>query len=401
MRKPTLYIALFSAFIDHMGIGLVYPMFSSMLFDPNHPLLSLETSTEVRGMWLGVLIALMPLAEFFSAPIWGALSDSRGRKKTLQMSLVVGIIGYLTALSGVFFSSIALLLLSRLIVGCAAGNVSIVQAVVADLSTPEEKAKNFGLYCAVLGFGFTIGPFLGGYLSQWGYSTPFVFATLAIGCNLAFVMTFFKETHHHFFKQPLSWSMGLTHLKKAFRLQGLKMILLCSFLHNFGWSFFFEFIPVYLIDRFQFTSTELGFFYGAAGGFYALSTGLLIRPFVSRFKSETLFFGGNFSAGLAILLILALPTSYWLWPLLFLICYCVAFVTPSSTTIISNGASSQVQGEALGTLTSVNAAALVLSPLFSGALVGAHPTLSIWIGSAIITLAALIVGGTFRGKLIN
>jgi MFS transporter, DHA1 family, tetracycline resistance protein len=384
-----------------MGVGLIYPLFASMLFDRSLDLLPLQTIPEVRGLWLGIIIALMPLAQFFSSPIWGAISDNKGRKKPLHFSIAIALLGYLVALCGVTLSNIWLLLTSRVIIGIASGNISIVQATIADLSSKEEKSKNFGLYSMALGAGFTLGPFFGGLLSFFGYNVPFLFATILIFINLIFTTIFFRETLHTTFKQKVHWSIGVNHIKKALRFSGLRTILLCSFLHNFGWSYFFEFTPVYLISQFQFSPLELGFFYGAAGSFYSLSTGLLIRPFVKRLKPETLFFGGNFLAALCILAMPFLPTSFWTWPLLFLICYFVAFVTPSSTTLISNSANSEAQGEALGILSSVNAAALVFSPLLSGSFVGVYPTLPMKIGGVTMLVAACIVLARFRSRLFK
>ena len=170
--KASLYIALFVAFADNMGVGLIYPLFSSMCFDCSLPLLPFGTSNAMRGVWLGLLLAVMPLTQFFSSPIWGGLSDGKGRKKTLQLSLLIAFFGYFISLFAVIFNNIILLLFSRIVIGFAAGNLAIVQATIADLSTKEEKAKNFGLYGMALGVGFTIGPFFGGSLSNWGYNPP-------------------------------------------------------------------------------------------------------------------------------------------------------------------------------------------------------------------------------------
>ena len=399
--KASFSIALFVAFVDYMGLGLIYPLFSSMLFNSSLPLLHPETSQEMRGFWLGVLLALMPLAQFFSSPMWGALSDSKGRRSPLLLSIGIAFIGYTTALCGVFFSSLFLLLMSRLIIGCAAGNISIVQATIADLSAPEEKTKNFGLYSMALGLGFTLGPFFGGVLSSWDYSIPFLFAALVVALNLLFALKSFKETHHDRFESKLSWTMGLGQLKKAFLFKGSRTILLASFFHNFGWSYFFEFAPVYLISRFHFGPTELGFFFAAGGFYYALSAGFLIRTLIQRLKAETLFFGGILLTACTIFTIPFLPSSYWIWPIMFVICYFVAFVTPTSTTLISNNASQKAQGEALGILGSVNAAALVLSPLFSGSLVGINPTLPMWVGGSTMIIGALIVLAVFRSRLFK
>ncbi len=399
--KSSFYIALLVAFIDNMGIGLVFPIFSSMLFDNSFSLLPLETSSQMRGIWLGLLFSLMPLAQFFSAPIWGAISDNKGRKKPLQISLTIALFGYAIAFLGVLLSNIFFLLASRVVIGFASGNMSIVQASIADLSSQEQKAKNFSLYAMALGAGFAFSPFIGGSLSSFGYSYPFLFAGLIVAVNLLFVFFFFKETHHSTFKRKLSFVMGISQLKKAFHLKGLRVIFLCSFLCLFAWTYFFEFIPVYLITRFHFSPIDLGLFFGAAGGYYALSAGLLIRPFIKRFKPEVLFLVGMFLTALTILAMPFISSLTWLFVVMFFVCFFTSFVMPTATTLVSNKASAEVQGEALGIFTSVNAAALILSPLFSGSIVGAYPVLPMWVGGSIKLLSALIGMVIFRKSFLS
>jgi MFS family permease len=127
----------------------------------------------------------------------------------------------------------------------------------------------------------------------------------------------------------------------------------------------------------------------------------LIRPFLGRFKPELLFFGGNCLAGLAVLSFLGLPSVAWLFPLVFLTLFFVSFVTPTSNTVVSNSAPAEVQGEAMGVLSSVNALALVLSPLFSGSLVGNHPSLPMWVGGALMLCVAIVGVSVFRKKLFH
>ena len=92
-KKITFFIILLITFIDWTGLGLVYPMFSSMLFEEGY-LLPIGTTTDLqKGVWLGVLLATMPIAQFFSSPIIGALSDQRGRKPLLKVTLLLTIIG--------------------------------------------------------------------------------------------------------------------------------------------------------------------------------------------------------------------------------------------------------------------------------------------------------------------
>lgn len=399
-NKATLFSALSVIFIDFVGIGIIYPLFPAMLFDPAHGFFSPETSAETRGAYLGILLSLSPLVQFFSAPIWGGLSDNQGRKRSLHASLLITVLGYVLAVGSILMENIFLLFASRVVIGLASGNMSIVQAAVADISTAETKAKNFGLYSMSLGAGFALGPFFGGFLSQGGYVQPFLFALLISLFNLLIVRWLFKETFSPGQQKKHPWNRGLKQLVIALKTPYLRSIFLTYFLHCFAWSFFFEFVPVFFMKHFAFTAKDLGIFYGLAGGFYALSTGVLIRPLVRRMKAETLFFGGNFCTAFAIFSILLLPSATFIWAATALISYCVAFVSPTATTLVSNRASPDVQGETLGVLGSANAAALVLSPLFSGAFVGRHPALSIWISSSLLLLCALLIFVSFRKQIL-
>lgn len=394
--KKSFYIALLVAFVDFMGLGLIYPLFSSMLFHHSFSFVPAHTTAEMRGFWLGILLALMPLAQFFSAPIWGAVSDNKGRKKPLVLSLVFVFAGYSVAALAVFLNSLGLLLASRLIIGLGAGNMSIVQATIADLSTPEEKTKNFALYSMALGVGFTLGPFFGGSLAHWGPIIPFTFSMSVVALNLILAFFLFQETHLVKKKTPITLISGFVQIKRAFLLKGVKTVLLCSFLHNFGWSYFFEFAPVYLLAQFDFSPQQIGLFFAAGGCYYALSAGLLIRSLLALIKPLILFSGGMFFTALCIFTLPLLPSSLWIWPLMFFLCYFVAFVTPTSTTIVSNSADAQAQGESLGVLSSINSAALILSPLISGSLVGIRPSLPMWVGGSLLLISSMIMLIVFR-----
>jgi DHA1 family tetracycline resistance protein-like MFS transporter len=399
--KTSSYIAYLVVFIDAIGIGLVYPIFPALLFNTELSLLSTHTSPEMRGVWLGVLISLMPLAQFLSAPLWGTLSDNVGRKKPLEISLFCIFLSYILSCVAILMNSLSLLLISRLTLGIAAGNLSIIQATIADISTHETRSKYFSLYSTAMGAGFTLGPCLGGLLAGKHYVIPFFFSALLTLTNLLFALFYFKETNKSPGKHPLSWNLAFHNLKKAFHLQGLRIILLCSFLHVFGWSFFFEFIPIYLMSSLAFSTMTLGIFYGLAGAFYAISTGIFIRPLLRKFKPITLFFWGNLSTALCLLGMPFIPSAMWLWPFLLLLSYCIACVSPSSNTLISNSVSASVQGESLGILSGVNALAFAISPLCSGSFIGSRPKLSMYLSGSILLITALIILITFRHRFFS
>jgi len=388
--SASLCVALFVVFMDFMGVAIIWPIFSPMLFDPSLPLLPSDASPEVRGFWLGLLLALTPLSQFFSSAVWGTISDNWGRRKPLQYSLIVTCIGTLCAFVGIYFYSLWAILLSRIIIGLASGNISIVQATIADNSTPEEKTKNFGLLAMMVGLGYTVGPLLGGSLSYYRYDTPFIVATSLAVLNWVFAYFFFKETLHCPIKTKINWKVGLLNLKRAFHLEGLQIVFLACFLANFAWTLFVEFIPVYLIDQYHFSSKDLGIFFGIASGVYAFNSGILIRPVSKWLKVETLVFGGLFFGGISILAILLNASLLWMWAMIILKFSFLAYVLPSFSTLVSNRASPQIQGEALGILGSIWGLSAIVSSLFSGSLVGAYPTLSIWGGGLIMLIAAFV-----------
>jgi len=257
-KSISLLLVMLVAFIDLMGIGLVYPMFASMLYQGNCLLLPVDTSETARGACLGILLATMPLTQFFSAPLLGSLSDQKGRRKVLIPSLAVGIVGYVIAIAAVSIENLALLLLSRIAIGISAGTASVVGAALADISTPEEKAKNFGLLNMAGGLGFTIGPFLGGLLSSlsfWhieGYALPFALAGFVTFLNLILVIIFFDETYAPKSQHRLSLSLAFLNIQKAFQLQKLRAVFGAVFLACVGWSFYWEFTPVTWISIYGF-----------------------------------------------------------------------------------------------------------------------------------------------------
>ncbi|MBI2809726.1 MAG: MFS transporter, partial [Candidatus Melainabacteria bacterium] len=279
-KRFPLFILLFTMFLDWMSIGLVYPMFSSMLFQPEALFLPAGTSDIVRGTWLGILLAVGPLAQFLSSPIVGAMSDQKGRRPLLLKSILIIVLGYFLCALGVWSESLLLLLIGRVIVGIGTGNAAVAFAAIADLSKPEEKAKHFGLISMAGGIGFTIGPFLGGTLSSWGFAAPFLFAMVFSLINWVMLLFGFAETHHVRRNVEFSLTLGLKNLKKAFQIPSLRALFLCFFFFCVGWSFYWEFIPVTWIQEYGLTSQQVGHFYAYGAAFYAVSAGLLIRPIV-------------------------------------------------------------------------------------------------------------------------
>lgn len=387
----SLWLVLFVVFLDQASVGLVYPMFSSMMFTPESPFITSETSTFMKGSFLGILLSAMPLGSFFSGPILGTLSDQKGRRPLFIFCLSLATIGYVCSIFGILAQSLLILILSRVIVGLADGSMGVVSAAIADLSVDETiKAKNFGLYGMMSGVGFALGPLLGGILASFGFTIPFLAAGVTTLANLFLILWFFQETHKVRKSAPIRLDDGIRNLKKAFQIKNLRILFLTGIFFCIGWSFFYEFLPVIWIDSYGFDLTQVGFFFGFGAMCYALSSGLLIRPIVNRFKPSPVLFASLCGLGIAILLLLLQPSSTWIWVYLPITNFLIALIYPTYITMTSDLAGPDAQGEILGISGSLQAFAFALSPLAAGFLVGAGTYMPMLVGGLSTLLAGIV-----------
>lgn len=390
-------------FIDYIGIGVVYPIFSSMIFNANSALLAPDTSQATRGLILGIIIALMPAAKFFSGPILGSLSDRIGRKKLILTSISFGTFGYIIAVAGVWSASLLLLALSRIMVGIAAGNEAVGSAAIADVSTPANKAQHFGWAYMVAGFGFAFGPFLGGKLSTMsfgiftGFAAPFLFAAILSLINILLAIFLFEETRETGHVPPSKISFGISHLGKAWSMSEFYLLFLSIFLYFFGWSYYWEFIQTNWIASYNLDASMIGNFYSWGALFYAISAGLLVQPVVSRFKPEqTLMYALIACAtSLALPLLYAPLWAYWIYiPIQQTL---GSLIFPVTGTIVSNKCSKDTQGEIMGIFNSVQSLALIASPC-AGILLGISIKMPLIVGSIMLLLAAVTLNRSLQAK---
>ncbi len=391
-RRLPLSILLLSGFLDYAGVAIVYPLLAYMLFDPSCHFLPQETSNAMRGLWLGILIALHPLFQFFFSPIFGSLSDLKGRKNLLLFTFWIGLIGYVLSILGIYFQSLTLLVLYRILEGVACGNCSIVSAITADISTPEKKAKYYGLLNMSFGAGFTLGPFLSGVLADsFGLVVPFVVAFALVAVNLFLVWWKLEETRPASSFAKVRPFMALTQIKLAAQMPHLRFIFLALLIFSLGWSFFTEFISLFLIDRYAFNPTQIGMFYGYTGACYSVAAGVIIFPIIRKLGLQRTLFLSMLFSGVYLLFLLLVKTPFMLWFYLPLSQFFLAFAYPVVSAIISNRVSKDRQGEVMGIYQSVIALALTVTPFLSGSFIGDFPALSIILSGILMAGASGIV----------
>jgi DHA1 family tetracycline resistance protein-like MFS transporter len=396
LSKLNFITILLIAFVDYLGIGLVYPVFAALLFDPKDPMIAESASLAYRGAMLGILIGLTPLTQFFSSPILGKLSDFKGRKTVLIYGTAIGCLGYCLAIVGIGLHSLALLFLYRIFVGIAEGTIAVAQAMIADISTEENKARRFALFNASLGTGFTIGPFLGGKLADpsvasWcSYAMPFSVAGILCLINFFLILWKFPETRQIHGKLSFNVLESMINIRKIFLWEKLRWLFFAAFAFSFGWSFFNEFIPLLLHARFAFAPSEIGNYYAYGGAWYALSAGIMTAPLLKYFTPEKVVIKALIGCAACMLLYLVVREAQSIWWILPPFMYCLSATYPTTGALVSNQANGENQGEVLGAYQSVIASAMGLSPLLVGSFVGVYPELTAWGGA----IAMLLASGT-------
>jgi DHA1 family tetracycline resistance protein-like MFS transporter len=399
-KKFTLFLVLLVAFLDYMGLGFVYPLFSAMLFQNDSQWAQTINSQTAKGLYLGILLALPSILTFFSSPIIGALSDQKGRRPLYIFSLSLAVLSYVFSSVGVVIESLTLLFLGRIILGIADGNASVVGATLVDISSDSQsKAKFFGLQAMARGIGFIIGPFLGGYFAKISYSFPFYFAGAATFLNLILILFFLKETNLSKKMTEIRFSVGIKNFKQAFLKSDLRILFITALFYAMGWSFFYEFLPIKLINDFQFTNSQIGLTFAFGSIFYALSSGLFLRWIIRLFKPHTIIFYSLFLIGLSFIIITFLSSSYFLWIFIPIINALAALPVPVYGEIISDSCSKDSQGEVLGILQSVHTIAFGFSPLIAGLLIGIYYKAPFIISTFFMLLAAVMVGRFFKRKI--
>src|SRR5881398_303231 len=181
MRLPLCLMAL-TIFIDFAGFGIVLPLL---------PFWAERLGAGAVGV--GLVLTIYALAQFIFTPVLGALSDRYGRRPVILASLLIEAFSLaLSALAG----SLAILLVARFIGGLGASNIGSAQAVVADVTPVESRARGMGLIGAAIGLGFVVGPALGGLLASFGSTVPFWAAMIVALANALLVLRFLPETRH-------------------------------------------------------------------------------------------------------------------------------------------------------------------------------------------------------------
>ena len=391
-----------------LGVGILIPVFPLLVL-PNSPYRITPVGWSIADgfILLGWLSAAYPLAQFFAAPILGQLSDRYGRKIVLTVSIIGTSFSYMLFAIGVATKNIPLMFASRIVDGITGGNISVAQAVISDISTPKNRAKNFGLVGASFGLGFIFGPYIGGKLadpsvvSWFSASTAFWFTAILSAINALIVIKFLPETIKvKTTTLSLHILQSFKNIIKAFTNSGLKDITPATFLFNAGFTFFTTFFAVFLAVRFGFTQGNTGDYFAYVGIWIAIVQGGLIGILSKRFKDFQILRYSFFGAALTLLAYLLIPAGEHRW--LFVIPPILAlFIGMSNAflpSIVSRVTPKEIQGETLGINTSVSALAQAIPAIIAGYVATINTSATVVTASMLIGFSGIAFWILFKPK---
>jgi multidrug resistance protein len=373
LRSPLVPIFLV-VMVDVFGFTLVLPL---LPFYAEH----LGASPLV----VGFITASFALCQFIAGPILGRISDRVGRKPTLIVSQIGTLIGFL--ILG-FANTLALLFLSRIIDGLTAGNLSIAQAYISDVTKPEERTKAFGLIGIAFGVGFLLGPAISGYLSQFGYQWPAFAAAFLSLCSILGSIFLLPKVQ----PDPNAHRAGRMEQLKSFFSRPLPRVRLMEFfLFTFSFSTLIGGLALYLERQFGYDAAHTGYLFAFSGLVGAIVQGGLLGRLVKWMGDEKL----------ATLGFIAMAIGYgflgWIFGLPMLLVMVVvagfgsAVARPTLTSLLTKSVGRGEQGAALGTSQSLASIAQILGPVIAGWLIE-HHLLKTW---GIVAGAAAMLGATF------
>jgi multidrug resistance protein len=379
-KDKELWVLVFICIINSIGFGIIVPL-----------MYSYGKRFGVTQQTLGFLTAAFSIAQFFATPVLGDLSDKYGRKPLLAISLIG------TCISFIMFAEargIVMLFAARILDGITGGNVSVAQAMVSDTSTPQNRAKRFGILGSAFGFGFIIGPALGGLLSKFGEQVPFFFAAFIAMVGALCTIFLLKETNP---KGKIKSKVRFSFLSliTVLKMPTIGTAISIGFLLTMAQFTMIIGFQTFTVDILKLSPSNIGLLY-AAFAVTGIVMQLLVPYFTKKVSSKTLILMGS-----SILCFIAMFTSGFTMAFIsFSACMLVyglfnGLRNPMLNAIIADHNDPTQQGKVMGINQSYGSIGQTIGPITAGVVSAISIHCVFWLSSLYILIAFLF---SFRLK---
>lgn len=354
-KKSAIGFIFITLLIDFTGFGIIIPVLPKLIEELTGGGISVAA---VYGGWLTISYSVM---QFISAPILGGLSDRFGRRPILLGSLFGLGIDYIFL---AFAPTIAWLFVGRILAGITGASFTTAQAYIADVSTPEKRAQNFGLVGAAFGIGFIVGPVIGGLFSHFGLRIPFLISAGLALVNWLYGYFILPESLAKENRRTFDWKRAnpvgsLLHIKKYPAIAGLLATLFLLYISAHAvqstWTF-------YTMEKFNWNEAWVGYSLGFVGIVVGVVQGGLIRVIIPKIGQVKAVYYGLilYVAGFTLF---AFANHGWMM-FAFMLPYGLAGIFgPAMQGIISNNVEANAQGELQGVTAGLMSASSIIGPL--------------------------------------
>ncbi|MCB0739300.1 MAG: TCR/Tet family MFS transporter [Bacteroidetes bacterium] len=366
-KQASLIFIFITILVEVIGFGIIAPIGPDLIKELAGEEIVASSTFGEEG-WIGALLMISYASmQFLFAPILGEISDKVGRRPVLLISLAGLAIDYVLHATA---TTLSLLFIGRFLAGICGASFSVASSYIADISAPEDKAKNFGMIGVAFGLGFIIGPVIGGIVGEYfGTRAPFYVAAGLTFLNMLYGLIVLpeslkKENRRNVIPTKMIPGISLAHLSKY---KGLGYLIFAFFLAQIAgqslpstWSYFGK-------ESFGWTKEQIGYSLGAVGILVAIVQGGLIGPAVKKFGQKNVIRFGFIMWTIGMFLF-SIAVESWMI-IVFLIPYALGGVgSPTAQGLISNSVKPNEQGNLQGALTSLVGLSAIIGPLLSGRL---------------------------------
>jgi len=355
-RQAAMPFILLTVLIDMAAIGIIVPVLPALIG-------TFSVSPSDQTFWVGVVSFAFGIANFFGAPLLGALSDAWGRRKVLLLGFCgLALNFFATALA----NSLWVLIAVRLVGGAMQANAAVANAYVADITAPEGRARRFGLLGAMFGLGFIIGPAAGGLLGAIDIHLPFFVAGGLSLLNLAYGWWVLPESLPPEKRRPFEWKSA--NPLKAFQalvgLPGIGKVVGVIACTGLAQGVLYNVWVLHNTFKFGWDTQANGWSLAAVGVVSVIVQGFLLGKLLKRFAPRRLAVMGLISSTLAYLLWGAASQGWMMYAIIF--ANLLGFtVTASVQSLVSAAADARNQGQTLGSVSALNSLTAVIAPVLA------------------------------------
>ena len=381
--RPAIPFVLITVLIDMIGVGLMLPVLPVLVGE-------FTANREAQTYWYGALAASYGLMLFLCAPGLGALSDRYGRRPIL----LIGIAGLGTLfLVAALATSLWMLFAARMLAGATGATLAVANAYLADITPPEDRAKQFGRIGAMFGVGFIIGPAAGGMLGAIDVRLPFYVAACLSLANFAYGWFVLPESLPRERRQPFDPARAnpVASLTALARLHGVGLLVVVYGLINLAQFILHTNWVLYTNFRFEWGPRESGLSLFVVGLMSVLVQGVLLGRLIRRFGERRMALAGIGSWALAFIAWGTATQSWMMYAIIFgnLLAFAAA---PSLQALVSKAADANEQGRTMGALSSLASLMVVIAPMIGAPVLAevSHLPAGDWrIGAPFFVSAAL------------